>query len=144
MEKALSISIRFPERWVLGADTVVVDGGKRFGKPKNREEAALMLGRLWGRSHQVVTGIALVGKGGKIQRTHVEATRVAFLRPDPRAAVKYIQSREPYDKAGAYDIQGTARLWLRELQGDYFNVMGLPVEWLLAELNRQTKFKLKG
>ncbi len=74
----------------------------------------------------------------------MEKTTVVFNKPDARAAQKYLESSEPYDKAGAYDIQGTARFWLREIKGDYFNVMGLPSEWLLGELNRRASLMIKG
>jgi septum formation protein len=135
VEKAANVSTRFPTAWVLGADTVVVCGGDVFGKPRNRQEAGKMLSRLQGRSHHVWTGCALMGNGGRWIKSHAEKTKVYFRKFEAGELEAYLDSKEPYDKAGAYDIQGTARTWVRQWEGDYFNVMGLPLQWVVREIN---------
>jgi len=136
LEKATEVARRNPQSLCLGADTVVVHRGKVFGKPKSGEEAARMLEALSGKVHEVWTGVALVGKGGREKRTHAEKTRVTFRRLSSREIATYLRTKEPYDKAGGYAIQGTARGWIRDWDGDYFNVMGLPVKWVVREANR--------
>ena len=136
IEKATEVALRHPQALCLGADTVVVQGGKIFGKPKDRQEAARMLQALSGKAHEVWTGVALVGKGGKWVRSHAERTRVTFRALSPQEVLAYLKTREAYDKAGAYAIQGTARRWIKDWEGDYFNVMGLPVKWVVREANR--------
>ena len=136
MEKARHVLKKFPSCWVIGADTVVVLDGKIFGKPADEAEASRMLSSLRGGSHWVLTGVALVGRKGRFAKTRVEKTRVSFKAFPTRELGRYLKSREPFDKAGGYDIQGTARSWIKGWKGDYFNVMGLPVEWLAGQLNR--------
>ncbi len=134
-EKALEVSRRHPAAWVLGADTMVICGKDIFGKPRNRKEAGKMLRSLQGRSHSVWTGIALVGKGGGWSKVYAERTKVFFRKFKKGELESYLNSKEPYDKAGAYDIQGTARAWVDKWMGDYFNVMGLPIHWVVREIN---------
>ncbi len=135
LEKATEVSKRFPTAWVLGADTMVVCGKNIFGKPRNRHEAGKMLRRLQGRSHTVWTGTALVGFSGNWIKSYSEKTKVFFRKLKKMEFESYLNSKEPYDKAGAYDIQGTARAWVRKWDGDYFNVMGLPLQWVVREIN---------
>jgi septum formation protein len=110
---------------ILGADTVVVVEGEILGKPVDDEDAAKMLRRLSGRSHEVVTGLAV--RHGSSLVTAIERTRVhvAALRRDEIAW--YVQSGEPRDKAGAYGIQGLASRFIERIDGSYTNVVGLPV-----------------
>jgi septum formation protein len=136
LEKAQAVAKRFPNAWVLGADTVVLCREKLFGKPRSYSQALWMLQNLEGTYHQVWTGVALVKKEGNLIRTHVEQTRVFFRILSTEEKRQYLKSREPYDKAGAYDIQGTARHWIKKWEGDYFNVMGLPLGWVVEETNR--------
>lgn len=135
LEKAMVVSKKYPNYLVIGADTVVVYRGRIFGKPKNRLAAKKMLLQLSGRTHEVWTGVALVGHNGKNQRTHIEITKVCFKDIPIHELETYLMSNEPYDKAGAYAIQGTARKWIHKWEGDYFNVMGLPIQWIIEELN---------
>lgn len=130
-EKALSVARRYPGYWVLGADTIVVCGGRMIGKPHNRVEARQMLQKLQGRAHTVWTGVALVGKGGREVSRYAESTRVVFRKISASELNRYLKTREPYDKAGAYAIQGTAGAWVQTWKGDYFNVMGLPLRWVV-------------
>lgn len=136
VEKAMAVAKIQPQAWVLGADTVVACQGRIFGKPRSQGQAQAMLRRLLGKSHTVWTGAALVGKGGRVIRRHVEKTKVFFKRLDGQKLEAYLNTKEPYDKAGAYAIQGTARTWIEKWEGDYFNVMGLPLKWVVEETNR--------
>jgi len=114
--------------WVLGADTLVWLAGRVLGKPRHPAEAEAMLRRLSGRSHQVVTGLALVPlKAGRKPLALAETTRVFFRRLREGEIKDYVRSGEPMDKAGAYGIQGGAGAFVRRIEGCYFNVMGLPL-----------------
>jgi septum formation protein len=135
-QKALEVSMRFPHALVIGADTVVVAQGSILGKPANGPEAFRTIQLLSGRSHAVTTGVALVGPGGMKKECHVDRSRVAFRALTRQEIKAYVQTPEPYDKAGAYDIRGQASRWVGRLEGEYFNVMGLPVQWLLTRLDR--------
>jgi septum formation protein len=110
---------------VLGADTTVTLDNHILGKPNDPADAARMLGLLSGRTHRVITGIALVTAG----RTEVaaEVTAVQFLALSDEDIEAYIATGEPMDKAGAYAIQGRAARWIPRIEGDYFNVVGLPL-----------------
>ena len=110
---------------VLGADTMVCFKDQMMGKPENREDAYRMLKQLSGKTHTVVSGVAIVWKG-KAEFFH-EKTSVTFYELEEELLERYLDSNEPYDKAGAYGIQGMGKLFVRELRGDYFNVMGLPI-----------------
>ncbi|TMQ72131.1 MAG: septum formation protein Maf [Candidatus Eisenbacteria bacterium] len=132
LHKAGRVSARRPGAVVIGADTVVVLRGTRLGKPGTPGEAASMLSRLHGRTHEVWTGIAVVG-GGE-QRTAAECTRVSFARLHVDEINAYVASGEPLDKAGAYGIQGLAGQFVRRIEGDYANVVGLPLARLRAVL----------
>ena len=120
---------------VIGADTVVVLDGTILGKPANRADAREMLGRLSGREHLVLTGVAVVGAGGSCAVFHC-STRVHFLPVDPAEMEAYLETGEPMDKAGAYGIQGQAARYICGIEGDYFNVMGLPVSRLYQTLKK--------
>ncbi len=135
-QKSLSVSRRFKKSFILGADTTVVLKGKAIGKPANPSEAEVMIREMSGRTHSVYTGLALLGPGGKKLGLHVEKSSVSFQRLSADRIRAYTSTREPYDKAGGYDIQGSASRWISCLEGDYFNVMGLPLHWLMPLLNR--------
>ena len=124
-EKARAIRARNPHRLVLGADTVVIVGGKVLGKPRNRRDAARMLRLLSGRAHQVTTAVCLIGPGFEDVRS--ETTQVTMRKLSEREVRDYVASGEPMDKAGAYAIQGLASRWISRIEGCYFNVVGLPV-----------------
>lgn len=118
----------------LGCDTLVVHGETVLGKPGSDSEAVEMLGRLAGDEHSVYTGIALAGPDR--MESAVERTRVWFRPLDPRECREYVATREPMDKAGAYGIQGFGAAVVERIEGDYFNVMGLPIQRLLELLRR--------
>ena len=110
---------------VIAADTIVVCDGKILGKPKDREDAVRMLRLLSGRTHQVMTGMTVL-YGNKVTNC-TEVTQVTFRALCDREILRYVDSGEPMDKAGAYGIQGGAALFAQGICGDYFNVVGLPV-----------------
>ena len=117
---------------VLGADTIVVLDNEVLGKPQDEAAARQMLERLSGRTHSVVTGVALLIKGDEVV-FHNE-TKVYFKELAPFEIESYIASGEPMDKAGAYGIQGKGALWVEKIEGSYTNVVGLPVEHVYDEL----------
>jgi septum formation protein len=130
LDKAKRVASSRPGSVVIGADTVVVTRGIRLGKPANIEEAVVMLKRLQGRAHQVWSGIAVV-HGGE-QRTASECTVVHFAKMDESEIRAYVGFGESLDKAGAYGIQGAAAQFVTRIEGDWCNVVGLP----LARLRR--------
>ena len=115
---------------VLGADTAVVVEGGMFGKPADAGQAGDFLRRLSGRSHEVMTGIALVDGGA--ERTHVAVTRVRFRALEQADLDWYLATGEWRDRAGGYAIQGRGAALVERVEGDYWNVVGLPVAALLA------------
>lgn len=114
----------------IGADTTVVLGKHLLGKPESIEEARWMLRELSGQTHEVLTGIALVTAPDLRELTHVETTRVTFAELSEDEIENYLASGEPFDKAGAYGIQGLAGKYVTRIEGCYFNVMGLPLSRL--------------
>lgn len=117
---------------IIACDTIVWAGGRVLGKPKNADEAAAMLDLLSGKTHEVYSGIC-VARGSKVVTAH-EVTRVSFSKLSERDVDKCIALGSPYDKAGAYAIQGIASLYIDGIDGDYFNVVGLPVRLLYKTL----------
>ena len=118
---------------IIGADTSVILDNCVWGKPDGREEARSMLNRLSGRTHKVITGCAVI-KNGEC-RSFSSVTGVEFYRLTDKETEDYIDTGEPFDKAGAYGIQGKGGLLVKAIRGDWFNVVGLPV----AELARVLK-----
>lgn len=117
---------------ILGADTVVVIGNEVLGKPANSGDAARMLRLLSGREHSVITGVCLSGETFEDVRS--ETTIVYFGELGESDIKSYIKTGEPMDKAGAYAIQGMASRWISKIEGDYNNVVGLPVDLVLQML----------
>lgn len=129
--KAMAVE-RAEDETVLGADTVVVLDGEILGKPKNREDAYNMLKSLSGRVHSVFTGVCAIGNG--VSMTFAEETKVEFYKLTDEEINTYINTDEPYDKAGAYGIQGLASKFIRGIEGDYFNVVGLPLSAIYQKI----------
>lgn len=117
---------------VIGCDTVVIADGRLFGKPTDAQDAYLMLKALSGKTHQVVSGVALCFDGGTA--AFQQTTSVTFYPLAEEEISAYIESGEPFDKAGAYGIQGLGGLLVERIDGDYYNVVGLPVARLRREL----------
>ena len=124
-EKALAVAGQRPHDIVLGADTVVVVDGQLLGKPSDTADAERMLRMLSGREHQVITGVCLVFSGQPSVAS--ETTLVTVSEITDGEIADYVASGEPMDKAGAYAIQGIASRWIPRIEGDYSNVVGLPV-----------------
>lgn len=121
---------------VIGADTVVLSGGKILGKPQDVREARSMLRLLNGKTHQVLTGVSILSLPHGKELTHVESTRVHFLKLSEKEIEDYIHTGEPFDKAGGYGIQGIAGRFIDRIDGCYFNVMGLPISRVWTMLRR--------
>ena len=122
--KALAVE-RERDDVVIAADTIVVCGGTVLGKPRDEADAFRILSLLSGRDHEVMTGMTVVRDDTVI--THTEVTKIHFRELHPDEIRAYIATGEPMDKAGAYGIQGGAALFADQMEGDYYNVMGLPV-----------------
>ena len=129
--KAMAVE-RKDDEVVLGADTVVVLDDKILGKPKDKDDAFNMIKMLSGRVHSVFTGVCAIGDG--ISLTFAEETKVEFYSLTDDEINEYLDTDEPYDKAGAYGIQGYASKFIRGIEGDYFNVVGLPISRLMREI----------
>jgi septum formation protein len=151
-EKALAAFRRQPDKPVLGADTIVVVDDEILGKPRDEADAMRMLRLLSGRTHQVITGVCLMGPrlrtgnqklGTGYEDTRSETTRVTMTTLSDDDIRSYIASGEPMDKAGAYAIQGRASRWIPRIEGDYFNVVGLPLA-LVWRMLRQYGLESRG
>ncbi len=127
LRKALAAHEHHQDAVILGADTMVVVDGETLGKPADDDEAFRMLRRLGGRSHDVVTGIAIRDGGAAGEMTASESTRVTMRRATDAEIGAYIATGEPHDKAGAYGIQGYGAGLVTRVEGCYFNVVGLPI-----------------
>lgn len=128
-QKALWVAENNPGRIVIGADTIVAYDGEILGKPVDENEALDMLSMLSGRTHKVYTGVTIVrpGKDGFETETFAEETEVVMYQNDRQTLLEYIATGEPMDKAGAYGIQGRGAVLVKEIKGDYNNVVGLPL-----------------
>jgi|SRR5580704_13281657 septum formation protein len=140
-EKALAVFQRRPTDYVLGADTIVVAEGAMLGKPRGAADAARMLRLLSGRMHEVITGVCVVGpvasgqgSGVSESKTSSQTTLVTMCALSNDEIRDYVATGEPMDKAGAYAIQGMASRWIPRIDGDYSNVVGLPVAMVYAML----------
>jgi len=136
-EKARQISDLHPDSWVIGADTIVSIKNTILGKPDSREDARRMLGRLSGQTHEVVTGYALFCKSAQKHFAEAVKTDVCFKVLTDDEIEWYVQTREPFDKAGAYAIQGLGTFLVRSIKGSYTNVVGLPVCEIIELLVRE-------
>lgn len=120
---------------IIASDTIVVCNGEILGKPRDRSDAKRMLDMLSNSKHDVISGIALISKSKAV--TASETTHVFFDTMTEADKKIYLNSSEPYDKAGAYAIQGLASMWIKGIDGDYFNVVGLPVKRLRDTLLKE-------
>lgn len=133
-EKAQTVAARYPQSYVLGADTIVVVDDEVLGKPKDHADAARMLRKLSGRGHEVTTAVSLVAPGARTE-TRACTTKVYFRKLTEDEIQQYVASGEPMDKAGAYAIQGGASRWADRIEGEWSNVVGLPLS-LVTDLLR--------
>jgi len=134
-DKALAVARQRPHDFVLGADTVVVVDGQLLGKPSDAADATRMLRLLSGREHQVITGVCLVVSGQPSVAS--ETTVVTVSEITEKEIADYVASGETMDKAGAYAIQGIASRWIPRIEGDFSNVVGLPVALVLRMLRER-------
>jgi len=136
MAKAAEVAARYPGGvFVIGADTIVCLEGKILGKPRDPDEACSMLKLLRSRSHIVITGIAVAEAGTGNVLLDSEKTEVFFKRFQKKTLEQYLKTGDSLDKAGAYGIQGAGERLISHIKGDYFNVMGLPLQRLLKLLS---------
>jgi len=134
--KALEVGSRFPDRWVIAADTIVYIDGSIFGKPENREKALEMLRRLSGQEHWVLTGFSVHHLAKRIGDQEAVQTAVKVKTLNPVEMEWYIQTGEPFDKAGGYAVQGIGSFMIESIRGSYTNVVGLPLCELMQMLER--------
>ena len=132
LQKAQAVAKDHRKSAVVGSDTVVALDGKILGKPRSEKEAAEMLRSLSGRIHKVFTGVAIVC--GEKVTSFFEETEVEFYPLTDQEILYYVATGEPMDKAGAYGIQGRGAVLVKRINGDYFNVMGLPISKVYREL----------
>lgn len=142
LAKAMAVGRFETDALVLAADTVVVLDGEILGKPRDAEEAAAMLSRLQGRTHRVVTGVAVLDAATGRSRTAAEETRVTLRELSPGEIAAYVAGGEPMDKAGAYAVQGLGAVLVTRIEGCYYNVVGLPLA-LTADLLQEFGLALR-
>ena len=137
VRKATDVAKSHPDALVIGCDTVVILDGEIFGKPKSVEEAFVMLKRLSGRTHEVISGVCLSLRGKTMSFT--QKTNVTFYPLSDGDIMRYITESNPLDKAGSYGIQDRGGLFVKSLEGDHYNVIGFPIARLKIELERFEK-----
>jgi septum formation protein len=142
-EKSTSVSHDNPAAWVLGADTVVVIEDEVLGKPETQKEARSMLAKLSGRSHHVLTGFSIVKDGRLLIHDVIEST-VMFKEIHEDEIEWYVSTKEPYDKAGGYAVQGMAAFFVKEIHGSYANVVGLPLTEVVTALKHVGAIAFEG
>lgn len=123
---------------IIGADTIVAHGSKILGKPADEEDAFQMIQSIQGKAHSVYTGVALIIKNGKEQTklTFFEETKVEIESMTDEEIKEYVKGGEPMDKAGSYAIQGEFAIYVKGIEGDYYNVVGLPIARIRKELKK--------
>ena len=132
--KAEKISHKYPDKIIIGADTIVVFNKKIFGKPKDKNESKKMLKALSGNCHEVITGVTIMNEKLGVIKTFSETTKV-FVRKIPTKQIEfYVNNYNTLDKAGSYGIQEWFSVWIKKINGCYYNVMGLPVSKLYRYL----------
>ncbi len=139
--KAESVASKYPNRLVLAADTIVVFGGKIIEKPRSVKEAKEMLRALCGRTHTVISAIALVLQSKEYRDIRIEKTDVTMKHLSDAEIEAYVATGEPMDKAGAYAAQGFGAFIIERVEGDFYNVVGLPLS-LLYDMLRDTGFNI--
>jgi septum formation protein len=136
LEKAMSIAEKYPQSIIIAADTVVVMRDEIIGKPISREDAKRILEKLSGKSHTVITGFSIIDTQLHRKVTKSIESTVFMKKLTKKDIEKYIDTNEPMDKAGGYGIQEKGGVFIERIEGDYFNVVGLPISALIEELKR--------
>ena len=135
-EKAKTIAAKYKDALVIAADTFIVFKGKLLGKPHTGEEARRMLVLLNGKAHSVITGFTIIDTKTKKKLSRSVETKVYFRKMTEQEIESYVRTGEPLDKAGAYAIQGIGAVIVKKIEGDYFNVVGLPLNSLVEALRK--------
>lgn len=135
LQKGLDVAASEADAYILAADTVVAANGEILGKPVDEEDAKRMLRSLQGKSHQVYTGVTLI-KDGKVLLNFAEKTDVHMYPMSEQEIADYVASKEPMDKAGSYAIQGLCAVHVEKIDGDYNNVVGLPMARIYQECKK--------
>ena len=141
-KKAETISHKYPNDIIIGADTIVILNGIIYGKPKDKNESKKMLKALSGNCHEVITGVSIINKKNKILKTFSELTEVYVKNISTKKIDYYVDNFNTLDKAGSYGIQEWFSVWIKKINGCYYNVMGLPVSKLykyLVEIEKLMK-----
>ncbi len=133
-KKALAVAEKNADSIVIGADTIVVAGDKILGKPKDKADACEMLRMLSGVEHKVITGVCIAC--GSQKTTFAQTSKVKFYDLTDAEIEAYVATNEPMDKAGAYGIQGKGCVLVEKIEGDYFNIVGLPVARVMREIGK--------
>ena len=136
LEKAKAVAGRHKHALVISADTFIVLKGKLLGKPHTEKEAMRMLRALNGRTHSVITGFTIMDTANNKRLSRSVETSVSFKRLTEKELFNYVRTKEPLDKAGAYAIQGLGSVIVKKIEGDYFNVIGLPLSALTEGLKK--------
>ncbi|MCK9275374.1 MAG: Maf family protein [Syntrophales bacterium] len=136
LEKALTVAEHYPDLWVLGADTIVVVDEEILGKPAGLQHAKHMLYKLSGREHRVITGFCIMKKSANTMIREYVESKVLFKNLAEDEITWYSETDEPYDKAGAYAVQGKAAFFIREIHGSHTNVIGLPLTEVVTVLKK--------
>jgi nucleoside triphosphate pyrophosphatase len=142
--KADDVASKYPDRWIIGADTIVLIDGRVLGKPKNKAAAQAMLERLSGQTHQVYTGFTICRIDCQKHFSDVVITDVTFKKLTSDEIKWYTNTDEPFDKAGAYAIQGLGTFLVERINGSYTNVVGLPVCEVIAHLIKEGVIQMQG
>jgi septum formation protein len=142
LEKARDVSVKHPGLWVLGADTIVVVAGEILGKPADKEDAREMLLKLSGREHVVITAFALVFRQTGAEYSQAVESRVTFNPLEEDELQWYLGTGEPYDKAGAYAVQGKGAAFIKEICGSHTNLIGLPLSEVVEAQRKTGAMKL--
>ena len=132
--KAKAVAEKYDSSWVIGADTIVTRKGKIFGKPNSYDEGNEMLRALSGKTHDVFTGVSIQNIKKKINITFNEKTKVKLKKLTDEDIFFYLKNHKPYDKSGSYGIQGYFSVFVKKIDGCYFNVVGLPLHKLYNKL----------
>lgn len=134
LKKVISVANKNIDKYVVGADTVVEIDGEILGKPKNRDDAKNMLKRLSNRKHRVITAYTLMNIEKKIEITRAIVSYVVFRELSDVEIEWYLDTNEPFDKAGSYGIQGYGKIFVSKIEGDFYSIMGFPIQDFMVDL----------
>jgi septum formation protein len=135
-KKAETVALNYQKSLIIAADTFIVLNDKILGKPRNANDAEKMLKMLSGKAHSVITGFSIIDTDNSKKLSRSVETKVYFNKLEMNEIRAYVQSKEPLDKAGAYAIQGLGGVFIKKIEGDYFNVVGLPLSSLAVCLKK--------